>query len=160
MEESSSQISGKLLANRYVFVTGERPANPALWWVNGKGNEVKWSFGELGSLSRKATNVLTKPCGLKRGDRVAVILPRIPEWWLINMACMRTGLIFTPGMTQLTAKDILYRLQASKAKCIVASEDVVPAVESIVSEYPYLKTKLLLCPHSQNGWLSFQELFQ
>ncbi|KAF5914252.1 hypothetical protein HPG69_005102 [Diceros bicornis minor] len=70
------------------------------------------------------------------------------------------GLIFTPGMTQLTAKDILYRLRASKAKCTVASEDVVPAVESIVSEYPYLKTKLLLCPHSQNGWLSFQELFQ
>lgn len=71
--------------------SGERPANPALWWVNGKGDEVKWSFQELGSLSRKAANVLTKPCGLQRGDRVAVILPRIPEWWLINVACMRTG---------------------------------------------------------------------
>lgn len=71
--------------------TGERPANLALWWVNGQGDEVKWSFGELGSLSRKAANVLTKPCGLRRGDRVAVILPRIPEWWLVNVACMRTG---------------------------------------------------------------------
>lgn len=71
--------------------SGERPANPALWWVNGKGEEVKWSFQDLGSLSRKAANVLTKPCGLQRGDRVAVILPRIPEWWLINVACMRTG---------------------------------------------------------------------
>lgn len=71
--------------------TGERPANPALWWVNGKGDEVKWSFGELGSLSRKAANVLTKSCGLERGDRVAVVLPRIPEWWLVNVACMRAG---------------------------------------------------------------------
>lgn len=71
--------------------SGERPANPALWWVNGQGDEVKWNFQELGSLSRKAANVLTKPCGLQRGDRVAVILPRIPEWWLINVACMRTG---------------------------------------------------------------------
>ncbi|KAI4531659.1 hypothetical protein MG293_018173, partial [Ovis ammon polii] len=140
--------------------TGERPANPALWWVNGKGDEVKWSFGELGSLSRKAANVLTKPCGLERGDRVAVILPRIPEWWLINVACMRTGLVFMPGTTQLTAKDILYRLRASKAKCVVASEEVIPAVESIVSECPDLKTKLLVSPHSQNGWLSFSELFQ
>uniref|UniRef100_A0A8C0AM98 medium-chain acyl-CoA ligase n=1 Tax=Bos mutus grunniens TaxID=30521 RepID=A0A8C0AM98_BOSMU len=139
--------------------TGERPANPALWWVNGKGDEVKWSFGELGSLSRKAANVLTKPCGLERGDRV-VILPRIPEWWLINVACMRTGLVFMPGTTQLTAKDILYRLHASKAKCIVASEEVIPAVESIVSECPDLKTKLLVSPHSQDGWLSFPELFQ
>ncbi|KAF4015641.1 hypothetical protein G4228_007338 [Cervus hanglu yarkandensis] len=140
--------------------TGERPANPALWWVNGKGDEVKWSFGELGSLSRKAANVLTKPCRLERGDRVAVILPRIPEWWLISVACMRTGLVFMPGTTQLTAKDILYRLRASKAKCIVASDEVIPAVESIVSECPDLKTKLLVSPHSQNGWLSFPELFQ
>ncbi|XP_070340090.1 acyl-coenzyme A synthetase ACSM4, mitochondrial-like [Equus asinus] len=70
------------------------------------------------------------------------------------------GLVFMPGTTQLTAKDILYRLRASKAKCIVASEEVVPAVESIVSECPDLKTKLLVSPRSQNGWPSFQELFQ
>ncbi|MEJ1273907.1 acyl-CoA synthetase medium-chain family member 4 [Cricetulus griseus] len=138
--------------------SGERPANPALWWVNGKGDEVKWSFQELGSLSRKAANVLTKPCGLQRGDRVAVILPRIPEWWLINVACIRTGLVFMPGTTQLTRKDILYRLQASKAKCIVASEEVAPAVDSIVSECPNLKTKLLVSPDRWDGWLNFQEL--
>ncbi|EPY86517.1 acyl-coenzyme A synthetase ACSM4, mitochondrial [Camelus ferus] len=140
--------------------TGERPASPALWWMNGKEDEVKWSFGELGSLSRKAANVLTKPCGLERGDRVAVILPRIPEWWLIIVACMRTGLVFMPGTTQLTAKDILYRLRASKAKCIVASEEVIPAVESIMSECPDLKTKLLVSPHNRSGWHSFQELLQ
>ncbi|XP_069920874.1 acyl-coenzyme A synthetase ACSM4, mitochondrial [Oryctolagus cuniculus] len=148
------QMSGSSLNS-----AGERPANPALWWVNGRGDEVKWSFRELGTLSRKAANVLTKPCGLQRGDRVAVILPRIPEWWLVNVACMRTGLVFMPGTTQLTAKDILYRLRVSKAKCIVASEEVAPAVESIVSECPHLKTKLLVSPESRNGWLSFQELF-
>ncbi|XP_036134631.1 acyl-coenzyme A synthetase ACSM4, mitochondrial-like [Molossus molossus] len=139
--------------------TGERPANPALWWVNGKGGEVKWSFGELGTLSRKAATVLTEPCGLRRGDRVAVILPRIPEWWLVNVACMRTGLVFMPGTVQLTAKDLLYRLRASKAKCLVASDEVAPAVESIMSECPDLKTKLLVSPRSRHGWLSFQELF-
>nr|XP_003478236.1 acyl-coenzyme A synthetase ACSM4, mitochondrial [Cavia porcellus] len=140
--------------------TGERPTNPALWWVNGKGDEVKWSFRELSSLSQKAANVFTKSCGLQRGDRVVVILPRIPEWWLIHVACIRTGLVFIPGTTQLTAKDILYRLQASKAKCIVVSEEVAPAVESIASECPNLKNKVLVSPHNWNGWLSFQELFQ
>ncbi|XP_042545780.1 acyl-coenzyme A synthetase ACSM4, mitochondrial isoform X1 [Dipodomys spectabilis] len=139
---------------------GERPANPALWWVNGQGDEVKWSFRDLSTLSRKAANMLTKPCNLQRGDRVAVILPRIPEWWLINVACMRTGLVFMPGTTQLTAKDILYRLKVSKAKCIVASEEVAQAVESIASECPNLKTKLLVSPQSHHGWLNFQDLFQ
>lgn len=65
-----------------------------------------------------------------------------------------------PGTTQLTAKDILYRLRASKAKGLVASEEVAPAVESIVSECPDLKTKLLVSPHSRPGWLSFRELLQ
>ncbi|XP_070088681.1 acyl-coenzyme A synthetase ACSM4, mitochondrial-like [Equus caballus] len=71
-----------------------------------------------------------------------------------------TSLVFMSGTTQLTAKDILYWLRASKAKCIVASEEVVLVAESIVSEHPDLKTKLLVSPRSQNGWPSFQELFQ
>uniref|UniRef100_A0A5F8GGU2 medium-chain acyl-CoA ligase n=1 Tax=Monodelphis domestica TaxID=13616 RepID=A0A5F8GGU2_MONDO len=139
---------------------GERPPNPALWWTNGKGAEVKWNFGELGLLSRKVANALSSSCDLQRGERVAVILPRIPEWWLVNVACMRTGLVFMPGTIQLTAKDILYRLQASKAKCIVASDEVAPAVDSIVSNCPALKTKILVSENSRNGWLNFNEIFK
>ncbi|XP_039715891.1 acyl-coenzyme A synthetase ACSM5, mitochondrial-like isoform X4 [Pteropus medius] len=139
---------------------GHRPPIPAFWWVNGKGAEVKWSFEELGKQSRKAANVLVGVCGLQPGDRMMLVLPRIPEWWLVNIACMRTGLVFMPGTTLLTAKDILYRLQASKAKCVVASEEVIPAVESIVSECPHLKTKLQVSPRSRQGWLSLQELLQ
>lgn len=70
---------------------GKRPSNPAFWWVSGNGKEVRWSFEELGSLSRKFANILAEACALQRGDRVIVILPRIPEWWLANIACLRTG---------------------------------------------------------------------
>ncbi|XP_038619168.1 acyl-coenzyme A synthetase ACSM4, mitochondrial-like [Tachyglossus aculeatus] len=140
--------------------SGERPANPALWWVNGKGEEVKWTFKEMGILSQKVANVLSKPCGLQRGDRVAVILPRIPEWWLVNVACMRTGLVFMPGTTQLTAKDIQYRLQVSKAKCIVTSEAVALAVDSIATDCPALETKLLVSRTQREGWLNYGELFK
>lgn len=52
---------------------------------------MRWSFEELGVLSRKVANVLSDACGLQREDRVILILPRIPEWWLVNVACMRTG---------------------------------------------------------------------
>lgn len=52
---------------------------------------MKWSFEELGSLSRKAANVLSGACGLQRGDRVIAVLPRVPEWWLLNVACIRAG---------------------------------------------------------------------
>lgn len=70
---------------------GERLSNPALWWVNDAGEEIKWSFEELGSRSRRAANILAGACDLQPGDRLLLILPRVPEWWLVNVACLRTG---------------------------------------------------------------------
>ncbi|NXL60321.1 ACSM3 synthetase, partial [Chordeiles acutipennis] len=138
---------------------GGRPANPAFWWVNDEGEEVKWSFEELGFLSRKAANILSEACGLQREDRVIAVLPRVPEWWLLNVACMRTGIVFIPGTSQLTAKDILYRLQASKAKCIITSDTLAPAVESVMPDCPFLKSKLIVAKRSRDGWLNLKELF-
>uniref|UniRef100_A0A8D0GJA6 medium-chain acyl-CoA ligase n=1 Tax=Sphenodon punctatus TaxID=8508 RepID=A0A8D0GJA6_SPHPU len=138
---------------------GKRPSNPALWWINGRGGEVRWSFEELGFLSKKVANVLSELCGLRRGDRVIVILPRIPEWWLANVACMRTGIVIIPGTTQLTAKDILYRLQVSRAKCIITTDTLAPAVDSLAIEYPFLQTKLIVSESSRDGWLNFTELY-
>ncbi|PNJ14719.1 ACSM3 isoform 11, partial [Pongo abelii] len=84
---------------------GKKPSNPAFWWINRNGEEVRWSFEELGSLSRKFANILSEACSLQRGDRVILILPRVPEWWLANVACLRTGTVLIPGTTQLTQKD-------------------------------------------------------
>ncbi|XP_053897551.1 acyl-coenzyme A synthetase ACSM4, mitochondrial-like isoform X2 [Malaclemys terrapin pileata] len=139
---------------------GKRPATAAFWWINDKGDEVKWSFEELGFLSRKAANVLSDPCGLQRGDRVIVILPRIPEWWILNVACMRTGIVFIPGTSQLRAKDIFYRLQASKAKCIITNDTLAPAVDSVLPDCQFLKSKLIVSEGSKDGWLNFQELLK
>ncbi|XP_061455190.1 acyl-coenzyme A synthetase ACSM4, mitochondrial-like [Rhineura floridana] len=139
---------------------GNRPSNPALWWIDGKGKEVRWSFEELGVLSRKVANVLLGPCGLQRGDRAILILPRVPEWWLLNVACIRSGIVFMPGTPQLTAKDILYRLQASKAKCIVTHDTLAPVVDSISSSCPFLQTKLLISEGRRGGWLNFKELLE
>ncbi|XP_020655243.3 acyl-coenzyme A synthetase ACSM4, mitochondrial [Pogona vitticeps] len=138
---------------------GNRPAHPAFWWTDGKGKEMRWGFEELGFLSKKAANVLSGPCNLKRGDRVILILPRIPEWWLLSVASIRTGIVFVPGTLQLTAKDILYRLQASKAKCIITNDALAAAVDSVSSSCPFLETKLLISESRRDNWLNFKELF-
>ncbi|KAK2533535.1 acyl-coenzyme A synthetase Acsm4 [Columba guinea] len=145
---------------KYPRKVGKRPPNPAFWWVNGKGDEVKWSFEELGFLSRKVANVLTKVCGLQKGDRIIVILPRIPEWWLVYVACMRTGIVVIPGISQLSAKDVLYRLQASKATCIITSDMLAPAVDSVASECQFLKTKLIVSKGRREGWLNLTDLYK
>ncbi|XP_043835542.1 acyl-coenzyme A synthetase ACSM5, mitochondrial isoform X2 [Dromiciops gliroides] len=137
---------------------GKRSPNPALWWVDGQGDEVKWNYEELGIQSRKAANVLSRVCNLRPGDRLLVILPRIPEWWLVNVACMRTGVVIIPGVSQLTVKDVQYRLQASGAKAIITNDSLAPQVDTIGTDCPSLRTKVLVSSSSRPGWLNFREL--
>uniref|UniRef100_A0A8D2DYA8 medium-chain acyl-CoA ligase n=1 Tax=Sciurus vulgaris TaxID=55149 RepID=A0A8D2DYA8_SCIVU len=139
---------------------GKRGSEIALWWMNSQGEEVKWSFRELTELTRRTANVFTQACGLQQGDYLALILPRVPEWWLVTVGCIRTGIVFMPGTTQLTDKDIMYRLQESKAKAIVTTDTLAPKVDSVASECPALKTKLLVSDHSCEGWLDFRSLIR
>ncbi|KAF1430454.1 Acyl-coenzyme A synthetase ACSM3, mitochondrial, partial [Spheniscus magellanicus] len=120
--------------------------------------EIKWNFEELGFLSQKVANMLSGPHSLQRGDRVLMVLPRIPEWWLLNVPCMRTGVIIIPGTTQLTAQDICCRLLASKAKCFITIDVLAPALDSVASKCQFLKTKLIVSESSRTEWVNFSDL--
>jgi hypothetical protein len=105
--------------------------NPAFWWVDDNGNELQWSFGELVDISKRVANLLTDVCKLKRGSKLILVLPRLPEWWIFNVACIRTGIVVSPGTTQLTAYDLQYRLATSEAACIVADESTAVKLDSV-----------------------------
>uniref|UniRef100_R4GBC0 medium-chain acyl-CoA ligase n=1 Tax=Anolis carolinensis TaxID=28377 RepID=R4GBC0_ANOCA len=140
---------------------GRRPSNPALWWVDDQGEEVRWGFEELGFHSRKAASALSEGCRLDKGDGLLLVLPRVPEWWMISVGCMRTGIVSIPGTTQLTSKDLLYRLQASKAKCIITNDALAPLVDSVASECHALKNRVLVSKgRRREGWLDFHDLVE
>ncbi|XP_070617331.1 acyl-coenzyme A synthetase ACSM3, mitochondrial-like isoform X3 [Erythrolamprus reginae] len=139
---------------------GRRPSSPALWWVSEQGTQVKWSFAELASESQKAARVLSEQGGLREGDRVVVILPRIPEWWLLNLACIRTGTVIIPGTTQLTAKDFHHRLEASKAKCVITDSSLAPVVDMVAPKCPSLELKFVVSKEPREGWLSFSNMLE
>lgn len=135
----------------------ENPDKLAMWWVDDDGNEVKKTFAELCQDSRRVCNMLAAQ-GVKKGDVVIVILPRYVEWWVINIACLRMGAVISPGTTQLTAKDIKYRFEASEAVCIITDNNIAPRVDEVVGECPTVKTKIIV-QGTREGWLSYDELF-
>ena len=57
--------------------------------------------------------------GLKRGDRVLVILPRVVPWWETLVGLFKAGIVAIPGTTLLTAKDIAYRLDLAQAAAVI-----------------------------------------
>ncbi|XP_070088289.1 acyl-coenzyme A synthetase ACSM3, mitochondrial-like [Equus caballus] len=67
---------------------------------------------------------------------------------------------FIPGTTQLTRKDILYRLQSSKAKCIITNEVLAPAVDAVASKCENLHSKLIVSQNPREGWGNLKEMIK
>lgn len=129
--------------------------------VSVSGSTQKWSFQEL---SQESKNVAAALLSLGQIERALIVLPRIPQWWFLNIAAMRTGTILLPGTTQLTASDIESRLVMSKSDAIIV--DIVGAkkVEQIQGRN-LLKHKILVADETTSdlkskGWILLQDLLE
>ncbi|KAL9978448.1 hypothetical protein ACROYT_G015962 [Oculina patagonica] len=150
---------------------GKRKSDhPALWWIDGAGNELKWSFQDVALNSKKTANVLRTAADIKPGDRVMVILPTIPEYWLIQAACLRTGGVFVIMAVNIGPKELHRRILKSKPVCVVAApcdqvnSELLDVVDQInKSGEVNMRSKILVnrMKHERReGWLSFEDLFQ
>src|SRR5512143_1334576 len=60
----------------------------AMIWTDQQGGERKYTFWDLMSLSNAAANILLN-YGIHKGDRVMLMLHRIPEWWYLTIALIK-----------------------------------------------------------------------
>jgi medium-chain acyl-CoA synthetase len=132
----------------------EDPQKLAMWWIDDHGTERKITFREFKERSGRVANVLRKS-GVKKGDIVLLIMPRLVEWWETNLACIRSGAVVAPGTTMLTAKDIKYRLELSEARCIVCDQANAAKVDEVRADFPGLKT-LIVVGEKRDGWLNYE----
>ena len=90
------------------------PSKLALVWCDARGNERRLTFDEVARASNRVANRLAAR-GIAKGDRVVVMLPRIPEWQIALTACLKLGAIPIPCITMLTERDVDYRVRHSGA---------------------------------------------
>ncbi len=102
----------------------------ALFWTDGTA-EKAFSFNELKALSSKGAGAFKK-MGIKKGDKVLVMLPNIPEWWEVMLSLMRLNAIPIPATTLLTSKDIEYRLKAAEIKAVLVTDEDLPRAQEAV----------------------------
>jgi len=104
-----------------------RPRDLALWCVNEAGGDRRFNFAELADQSRRASHLFHQ-AGIRRGDRVLVILPRVPMWWIGMLGLIRLGAVPIPATTLLTPRDIAYRIKTAGITAILATaEDAAKA---------------------------------
>ena len=101
----------------------ERSDALALWCVaESSGAERKLTFGELGDEIRRAASFFHQ-LGIQRGDRVLIVLPRVPEWWIGLLGLIRLGAVPIPGTPLLTPRDLKYRVEASDAVAFITDAE-------------------------------------
>jgi acetyl-CoA synthetase len=127
----------------------------AMIWTNQEGCEKTFTFRQLSNLSNSAANMLLK-YGISKGDRVIIMLPRIPEWWIFAIACIKLGAVFCPCPTMLTPKDLRYRINAARIRMVITDRENAPKVEEISADSPALASKLVT-DGDLPGWISYQD---
>jgi len=125
----------------------------AMIWTDQKGNEKKYTFYDLMRLSNQAVNICLK-YGIKKGDRVMLMLPRVPEWWIFVIALIKLGAVYCPATTMLTPKDLKYRIQAAEIKMVITLAEHADKVDEICDECPTLAVRLLI-DGVREGWVSY-----
>ncbi len=113
------------------------------------------TFYDLSRTSNKFTNFLLK-IGVKKGDRILVILQSIPEWYISLIGMFKLGVVAIPGTVLLTAKDIEYRINNSEAIMVLTDMDHADIVESVKVKCPTLK-HIMLVDGKRTGWYNYDE---
>ncbi len=106
----------------YFDVIARANDRTALWVVNEDGSEAKVSFGELSHRSNQVANFL-RDAGVKRGDRILLMLGNEVPLWEVMLAAIKLGAVVIPATTLLSRDDLLDRLDRGGVAHVITSAD-------------------------------------
>ncbi|HZC04564.1 MAG TPA: AMP-binding protein [Ktedonobacterales bacterium] len=116
----------------------EDPEKLAMLWVGQDGAEERYTFAHFDEQSSRAAHAFEK-MGVRKGDRVLLMLPRVVEWWETMLGLMKLGAIGIPCTTLLTPKDIAYRAEVAEAVAFVSDVSGVEKLAQVRDACPTIK---------------------
>jgi acyl-coenzyme A synthetase/AMP-(fatty) acid ligase len=120
---------------------------PALIWENAAGEGCEFTFSDMARLTNKFGSML-RAHGIDKGDRVIIMLPRIPEWMTAMVGALKIGAIPIPCIEMLTARDLEYRVCNSQARAVVCRAGEVQKFAGVIHDIP-----VRLALGGASGWL-------
>lgn len=99
-----------------------KPDKLAMLWVSAEGEEKRFTFRDMMLCSNKAANYF-KYMGIRKGDKVLLVLKRSYFFWICILALHKIGAIAIQATNMLKAKDYVYRCNAADIKAVVMTGD-------------------------------------
>lgn len=132
-----------------VFARGN--ARTALHLVRDEGEDVRVSFAEMAERSSRVANFL-RARGVRRGDRVLMMLPNVLPIWEVMLATIKLGATIIPASAQLTPDDLRDRLARGGVGHVVTDLAGAEKLAHVPGEYTRLLTSGAL-----PGWTSYED---
>lgn len=117
-------------------------------------NAVRHTFYDLMRLSNQFANILLN-MGIRKGDRVLLMLPRIPEWYVAMIGMIKLGVIPMPTTVLATPEDIKSRVNLSEGVLAITSLEHVTKVAEVKQECPSLRHFIVVGGRC-DGWIDYE----
>ena len=134
-----------------------KPDKLAMLHISRDKTERRFTFKDMKKGSNQCANYF-KSLGIKRGDRVLLVLKRHWQFWFAMLGLNKIGAVAIPATNQLQSHDFEYRIKAAgiSAMIITADGDTAHQAEAACETCPEIKTKILV-NGSKDGWHDFNE---
>ena len=140
-------------------IAKKSPEKLAMLHIDKNKAERRFTFNDMKRASNQCANYF-KSLGIKKGDRVMLVLKRHYQFWYAILALHKLGAVAIPATNLLQEHDFDYRFNAAEVSAIVctADGDVAHQVDLAEPASPTLKTKILV-GGEREGWHNFDEEF-
>ena len=120
--------------------------------------ERRITYGELDRRVNRVANGLLQ-AGLRKGDRIAVLLHNGPEFIELYFACARSGAIFVPLNNLLKPRELVQIFSYLRPRFLVFGDDFKEMIPTILPELPFLEFPISL-GGEQSSFQSYEALME
>jgi acetyl-CoA synthetase len=129
----------------------------ALYWEDESGAMAAYSFWDLQQAANRLSNALAA-LGVKRGERVAIILPQRPETVIAYLAVFQMGAIALP-LSHLFGPDALeYRMEHAEASIAIVEPGTIASLWAIRGRLTHLRHVIGVGGAAESGVLAWDQL--
>ena len=142
-------------------IAAKTPDKTAMMWVAKDGvTDHRFTFSEMSLLSNKAANYF-QSLGVKKGDKIMLVLKRHYQFWICMMALHKLGAVAIPATSLLKEHDFDYRYKAAGVKGIVCTCDGDTAEEAYKAAQNVDSVELfVMCNGARGEWHDFDKEYE
>jgi len=134
----------------YFDVMARDNERPALWLTDEDAGETKLSFAQLSERSNRIANEL-RGLGVRRGDRILLMLGNVVPLWECMLAAMKLGAVIVPATMLLTRTDLADRFARGRVRHVVASTDNAGKFADLPGDYTRIAVG-----GAVPGWIAYE----